>query len=880
MSHKSRCPSTSKKQSQLDNLMMTYADISGGNKGSGGASSFKGPALKDVKIEKSLGPTYKTSQKSRDWSTLSQNLEDAFVASSPATKSLPHRNTNPVVSNVAFRPQAALCTSQIANQQVSNAQDDEWGDFQDFSGKNVFTQKTPTAIVNFQHNVVPSPVLTSSIPSSNLFLSNELSPKVTMPPLSASDDDDFADFVTAAPSASNSKIAPLPSFNVQTLTPFSQDISTYQPTPPSSHASNINQPNESLSMNTVGSRLAAFQEESPIHRFKTNNPFGIDLLGSSKPPQNVNKINVELEEKDDDFSEFASARHVHPSATICSSQSNIRPSIPNAVSLPFTSNFTTGTSKENNFAVPLSDTPILHPTSIMEDKYRALRGGFAGDLTVKESDSKHVLKETGPFDEIKQQAMGNPTGTLFCEPIQTPATVTSKESFVDQNVFKTKSHSVLHADKDISSPLDEEDDFGDFITVKEENTSVLTSSNNLSTLHSSIPKKPKDHVRSDTFFMPQSNTPSTILPVWHDSEPPPLMDENQDTSGMDGEQTIGTGALTDEFFAGFGDNNVASSGVPVDGFGCSSILDEDQYFEAPANETTSTETKEREHMSPSLDASQIQRKNSISSLNLRVGSTSPEDVRCDKTIENNLASTNNIDRYDALHDVFKTSEIKDNNCAFNSSCTFKSPTKEWLASLDEIQIIISQATDAFTYIPSDAVLEEVLESDEGSNYVKNIVEIYRVFKRIQLAHEKYLQSRDKDCIDSTSNEGENLITERAEKIEQAWKQLTINLNGKSIIPEKAAFNFTEYLVNECEYKSENRTSNNRTTVQEISDICGLCLLNVPSSKYPNDNNQSNAVIDSVLEHASRKYHSTCANFWVNRVNVDLPTLALSLINEL
>ena len=63
-----------KSQNSIDNLMMAYADLSTGGKG----SSFKGPALKDVKIQKSEAPSFKPSQKSRDWSSLEQSLESTF----------------------------------------------------------------------------------------------------------------------------------------------------------------------------------------------------------------------------------------------------------------------------------------------------------------------------------------------------------------------------------------------------------------------------------------------------------------------------------------------------------------------------------------------------------------------------------------------------------------------------------------------------------------------------------------------------------------------------------------------------------------------------------------------------------------------------------
>ena len=261
----------------------------------------------------------------------------------------------------------------------------------------------------------------------------------------------------------------------------------------------------------------------------------------------------------------------------------------------------------------------------------------------------------------------------------------------------------------------------------------------------------------------------------------------------------------------------------------------------------------------------------------------PEDAEGDKTLEenqtercNNVTSTKSSDRYKGLHDIMKGSGLNDNNSVSNNHCGLKSPLKEWLASLTEIHVLISQATDAFTYIPSDAVLEEILESDEGSNYIKNIVEIYRVFKRIQLSHEKFVERRNQNYISNTTNGENDMIIEKGEKIEQAWKQLTINLNGKSIIPEKSVFNFAQCLVKELERKNEQRSSDTKTSTQEVSDMCGLCLLVVSRSNCKSkDNEQYNAVLDSVLDHGNRRYHSTCANFWVNRVDFVLPTLTFN-----
>ncbi len=49
-------------KSSLDNLMLACADLSGPNRG---GSSFKGPALKDVKVKRSEATGFKPSEKAR-----------------------------------------------------------------------------------------------------------------------------------------------------------------------------------------------------------------------------------------------------------------------------------------------------------------------------------------------------------------------------------------------------------------------------------------------------------------------------------------------------------------------------------------------------------------------------------------------------------------------------------------------------------------------------------------------------------------------------------------------------------------------------------------------------------------------------------------------
>merc|ERR1719266_795535 len=251
------------------------------------------------------------------------------------------------------------------------------------------------------------------------------------------------------------------------------------------------------------------------------------------------------------------------------------------------------------------------------------------------------------------------------------------------------------------------------------------------------------------------------------------------------EQGNGDVGLNDEFFQGFGDHDVSSTVEHIDDFGCTSILDEDQYFEAPTtNKTPSQKETSSEKQPPTgLDVLAIPKNSSMLSLNLRLGSSSPEDgidngrnETESSTNPPNQTTSNSFDRYANLQEGINVECNLSNGIDLHDDST-KNHLKTWLTALNQINSLISQATDAFTYVPNDAVLEEVLESNEGSNYIKNIVEIYRVYKRIKISHQKYVGCNPKVLSTNNSNEENIQINQTEEKIEQAWKQLIINLNG-------------------------------------------------------------------------------------------------------
>ena len=96
---------------------------------------------------------------------------------------------------------------------------------------------------------------------------------------------------------------------------------------------------------------------------------------------------------------------------------------------------------------------------------------------------------------------------------------------------------------------------------------------------------------------------------------------------------------------------------------------------------------------------------------------------------------------------------------------------------------------------------------------------------------------------------------QCEETEKVWKALLVNLKSKTqVIPSRGVFDFSSCVVN-----------GNAASAQTV---CGICLLSVNvTSKEICD-----VVDESILNVEQKKYHSTCANFWVNCVSARLPKL--------
>jgi hypothetical protein len=73
-----------------------------------------------------------------------------------------------------------------------------------------------------------------------------------------------------------------------------------------------------------------------------------------------------------------------------------------------------------------------------------------------------------------------------------------------------------------------------------------------------------------------------------------------------------------------------------------------------------------------------------------------------------------------------------------------------------------------------------------------------------------------------------------------------------VIPNRAVFDFSRCVV----------------TNATPATVCAVCLLSLTTPSKET----SNVVKENVISVDARKYHSTCANFWVNCVDTTLPKL--------
>ena len=182
-----------------------------------------------------------------------------------------------------------------------------------------------------------------------------------------------------------------------------------------------------------------------------------------------------------------------------------------------------------------------------------------------------------------------------------------------------------------------------------------------------------------------------------------------------------------------------------------------------------------------------------------------------------------------------------------------------------IHQILTQSFDIFSDLTDNKeVKDEVLDAQETEKFVFNLVQVFRVFKRLRLSYEALNQQPKLSIVEHSalaecekSGFGQSLKTETSESIEDifeaiesVWRSILRQFVGKpSLIPNNSLWDFSD-----C-------------TIEDSSDnYCGLCYLSVSkTSKETNAN-----LIETVIGYENASYHSICINFWINCVSEILP----------
>ena len=249
-----------KPQQTLDNLMMAYADLSGPGKG----SSFKGPPVKDIKVHKASTSAFRQSEKARDWTSLAQNLEEAF--SGPKQPIIPGQQLSQQQQQQQLQKQQQQHHRPHPTQQLpqsSLAAQDTTDDFGDFQSCHPPPKSLEPAVVMAQL------------------------PPVSSGGLSFSLDDDFADFVAARPISNPEKpILHKQQQQQQQPLPPQQPLPLRQPLPPM----------ESQPTVAAADDFGSFSSSSPavpeFANFSKTPGVAPLLVATSPPPLGAAKANI------------------------------------------------------------------------------------------------------------------------------------------------------------------------------------------------------------------------------------------------------------------------------------------------------------------------------------------------------------------------------------------------------------------------------------------------------------------------------------------------------------------------------------------------------------------------------------------------------------
>ena len=126
-----------------------------------------------------------------------------------------------------------------------------------------------------------------------------------------------------------------------------------------------------------------------------------------------------------------------------------------------------------------------------------------------------------------------------------------------------------------------------------------------------------------------------------------------------------------------------------------------------------------------------------------------------------------------------------------------------------IHQVLKQSLDLFSSVIDKDIKDEVLDAQETEKFVFNLVQVFRVFKRLRISYETINKSTSED-IDGIF-----------ESIECVWRTILKQFVSKSsLIPNNSLWDFSECIINDSFSAGDN-------------SVCGIChlSLNSGSVKY-------------------------------------------------
>lgn len=181
-----------------------------------------------------------------------------------------------------------------------------------------------------------------------------------------------------------------------------------------------------------------------------------------------------------------------------------------------------------------------------------------------------------------------------------------------------------------------------------------------------------------------------------------------------------------------------------------------------------------------------------------------------------------LDKYSVIREVSQQ-PAEEGDCA-----------DKWVCCLRSVLEVMTTAGSFFGRESSSQICREALGTEEGANYVKNVTEVYKVCRRIELSSK--------------------LTGKRTEALEKLCSQI------HALWEDLASF-----LENSCLFSVPKLPGGDAKWLPDSADSsksCGICLLHVDNPE----------MMVSKLSYGAREYHAPCANLWVNCVGSLLPSV--------